>query len=130
MRCLCGLLSIENIRQSALFTICSACCIQERRKMSKKIMRAVQAHHGVQSLLKMLEIPRLRLLAAKALTGLSRIEEVKQILTKILPAGNTVRQVVSLMYDDRLKRLVRIEKYNITRLMRDVINRIYNQTFQ
>ena len=67
-------------------------------------MRAVQAHHGVQSLLKMLEIPRLRLLAAKALTGLSRIEEVKQILTKILPAGNTVRTVVASVYDDRLKR--------------------------
>lgn len=86
--------SIENIRKSALFAIQSACCINEKRKNSKKIMRAVQSHHGIQSLLRLIEIPGLRVFAAKALAGMCRIDEVKQILTKILRPGKLLRQVI------------------------------------
>ena len=77
----------------AIFILQKACCCS-RTKNRDKIMRAVQDHHGVYSLVRFLEQPGLRVYAASALAGLCRLDNVKQTLSKLLKPERLLGQAL------------------------------------
>ena len=57
-------------------------------------MKAVQSHHGIASLLRFLEQPGLRVHASVALTGLCRLDEVKQMVKRLLRPEKLLSQAL------------------------------------
>ena len=57
-------------------------------------MKAVQSHHGIASLLRFLEQPGLRVHASVALAGLCRLDEVKQMVKRLLRPEKLLSQAL------------------------------------